>query len=157
MIYHVMAYVVALSDVVANLDLISRERYKHKIAAAGVTDPYDLPPSLFTPIDKHVAFDNTVLPQLCYPDIFNYLVETCSFYTSRNMKAYKSLESFKYFVAGWVYGLQTWSVPGKQCALVMSKVIITFPHNLFLAHSSPRPSPSGGGHHLPDVNTGSRI
>ena len=85
-----MAYVVALSDVIANLDLISRERYKHKIAAAGVTDPYDLPPSLFTPIDKHVAFDNTVLLQLCYPDIFNYLVETCSFYTSQNMKAYKS-------------------------------------------------------------------
>ena len=42
MIYHAVAYNVALSDVVANLDLISQEeRYKHKIAATGVTDPYD--------------------------------------------------------------------------------------------------------------------
>ena len=100
MIYHVMAYVVALSDVVANLDLISRERYKHKIAAAGVTDPYDLPPSLFTPIDKHVAFDKTVLPQLCYPDIFNYLClgsGRCYFNSNNILKLITSY-MFMYFI-----------------------------------------------------------
>ena len=38
------------------------------------------------------------------------------------MKAFKSLEAYKYFVAGWVHGLQTWSIPEKQRVLVMAKV-----------------------------------
>ena len=42
------------------------------------------------------------------------------------MKAFKSLEAYKYFVAGWVHGLQTWSIPEKQRVLVMAKVCQIF-------------------------------
>ncbi len=117
-----MACVDSVSKVVAHLEPVSRVRYLQKLEIAGVTDPYDLPSHLFTPIEKQLKFDRKMLPELCYPDIFHYLVDTTSSYTMDSMKAFKSLESYKYFVAGWVHGMQTWSIPGKQRVLVMSKV-----------------------------------
>ncbi|XP_060771536.1 uncharacterized protein LOC132882266 [Neoarius graeffei] len=38
------------------------------------------------------------------------------------MKAYKSLDAYSYFVAGWVTGLQQWIVPGNGVHLVRAKV-----------------------------------
>ena len=96
--------------------------YIQKLALAGVSDPYDIPSNLFIAIDRHARFDDNTLPQLSYIDIANYLVFSTSYYTSANMKAFKSLEAYKYFVAGWVHGLQTWSIPEKQRVLVMAKV-----------------------------------
>ena len=100
-----MAYVDSVSKVVAHLEPVSRVRYLQKLEIAGVTDPYDLPSHLFTPIEKQLKFDGKMLPELCYPDIFHYgttwtLVDTTSSYTMESMKAFKSLESYKYFVAG---------------------------------------------------------
>ena len=117
-----MAATVVLSSVVAHLDPDSRVRYIQKLALAGVSDPYDIPSNLFIAIDRHARFDDKTLPQLSYIDIANYLVFSTSYYTSANMKAFKSLEAYKYFVAGWVHGLQTWSIPEKQRVLVMAKV-----------------------------------
>lgn len=37
-----------------------------------------------------------------YPDLVNYLLYTTSFVTKEEVKNYKSLDSYKYFVAGWV-------------------------------------------------------
>ena len=37
-----------------------------------------------------------------YPDLVNYLLYTTSFVTKEEVKNYKSLESYRYFVAGWV-------------------------------------------------------
>ena len=102
-----MAATEVLSSVVAHLDPDSRVRYIQKLALAGVSDPYDIPSNLFIAIDRHAR---------------NYLVFSTSYYTSANMKAFKSLEAYKYFVAGWVHGLQTWSIPEKQRVLVMAKV-----------------------------------
>ena len=117
-----MAATEVLSSVVAHLDPDSRVRYIQKLALAGVSDPYDIPSNLFIAIDRHARFDDKTLPQLSYIDIANYLVFSTSYYTSANMKAFKSLEAYKYFVAGWVHGLQTWSIPEKQRVLVMAKV-----------------------------------
>ena len=39
-------------------------------------------------------------PDVEYPNIYNYLIE--SPYTGENLKAYKSLDAFNYFVSGWV-------------------------------------------------------
>ena len=36
------------------------------------------------------------------PDIFNYFVTSVSNYTKQQLKAYKSLEGYKYFVDGWI-------------------------------------------------------
>ena len=121
-----MAATGVLSSAVAHLDPASRVRYVQKIALAGVSDPYDIPSNLFVAIEKHARFDDKALPHLTYMDIANYLVFSCSYYTSANMKAFKSLEAYKYFVAGWVHGLQTWSIPEKQRVLVMAKVCQLF-------------------------------
>ena len=42
------------------------------------------------------------LPLVEYPDIFNYLVTAPSPVTKDAMKAYKSLDGFKFLAAGWV-------------------------------------------------------
>ena len=114
-----------------HLDSESKQRYALKLSIAGVTDPYSLPASLFASLDKHVDANN--LPACQYYDIYNYLVGKSSYYTGEAMKAYKSLEGYKYFVAGWVHALQTWHIPGKQRVLVMAKVCVynlcTYIHN----------------------------
>ena len=40
--------------------------------------------------------------QLAYGDIYNHLVISTSYYTGQQMKAYKSLEAYNYFISGWV-------------------------------------------------------
>ena len=42
------------------------------------------------------------LPPVRTTDIFNYLVLTTSFCTGERFKAYKSFDSFKYFLSGFV-------------------------------------------------------
>ena len=56
-----------------------------------MNDPYTFPPNMI-PADS--------FPDLQYPDIFNYLVNTPSVYTKDDLKAYKSLDAYKYLLAG---------------------------------------------------------
>ncbi|XP_034068671.1 uncharacterized protein LOC117543736 isoform X5 [Gymnodraco acuticeps] len=54
-------------------------------------------------------------------DITSYLVLHTSYYTASQMKAYKSLEAFNYFVCGWVNDLGTKEALNK-CRLVFARV-----------------------------------
>ncbi|XP_035998275.1 uncharacterized protein LOC118564393 isoform X2 [Fundulus heteroclitus] len=45
------------------------------------------------------------LPTVEAVDITNYLVLQTSFYTKQQMKAYKSMEAYNFFVCGWVHNL----------------------------------------------------
>ena len=43
-----------------------------------------------------------LLPSVQYPDIVNYLVLQTSWATKSQMKAYKSMDAYNFFVSGWV-------------------------------------------------------
>jgi len=75
-----------------------KRRYLDKIEVLGPRDPYLLMK------DSSIIWttDSDILPPITYPDIFNYLVLTKSFYTLEQFKAYKSLDAYNFFVSGWV-------------------------------------------------------
>ena len=60
-------------------------------------------PDPFNIEDKNWSSDVTKLPDIDYPDIWNYLVETPSEFTKDKVKAYKSLEAYNFFVSGHVH------------------------------------------------------
>jgi len=76
-----------------------KRRYLDKIEVLGPRDPY------FLMKDSSIVWttDSEILPPITYPDIFNYLVLTKSFYTLEQFKAYKSLDAYNFFVSGWVF------------------------------------------------------
>ena len=50
------------------------------------------------------------MPEVKYPDIYNYLFNTPSPYTDEDLKAYKNLDGYKYLLAGWVSDLSVYNV-----------------------------------------------
>ena len=71
--------------------------YVEKISLCDGIDPYTMNKNSF-------STDFRELPNLEFPDISNYLVVQTSFYTRQQMKAFKSLEAYNFFVCGWVHG-----------------------------------------------------
>lgn len=100
-------------DYVDTLDQISRERYVNKIKLIGARDPYTIG-------TKEWRDDPDIFPDVTYPDIVNYLVFQQSVYSLEDLKAYKSLESYNYFINGWVKEVKCLEVNG-HC-LVTSRV-----------------------------------
>lgn len=103
------------------LDETSQGRYSEKLSMLGGID------------DLYITLDNAAVreqglewqdwPNLLYPDIYNYLMEAPSVYTKKEIKAYKSLEGYKYFVDGWVSDIIVLSVlPSPNLCLVSCKV-----------------------------------
>ncbi|XP_017350013.1 CCR4-NOT transcription complex subunit 4 isoform X6 [Ictalurus punctatus] len=82
------------------LHTITRERYKQKITKYVGCDPYAMKRSDFSTELK-------CLPAIEAVDISNYLVLQTSFYSRKQMKAYKSMEDYNFFVSGWVNDLGT--------------------------------------------------
>ena len=111
----------SLSNYVKHLDTTPKSRYVEKCRMIGVSDPYTLPPSMFKDVYKCPAQE---LPDLAYHDLYNYLVNKRSYFTGKGLKSYKSLEAYRYFVAGWVSNVQKWKVPHKNLDLIMSRVSV---------------------------------
>ena len=84
----------ARSQYFAEIPANAKARYVEKIALCDGVDPYASSTKYEDDISKW--------PAVSYPDIVNYLVLSTSFATGKQMKAYKSLESYNYFVSGWV-------------------------------------------------------
>ena len=80
------------------LDKTSKARYMYEERLAllgGMQDPY-------VTISVNTSVDWLNWPNVEYPDIYNYFIATPSGYTEQQLKAYKSLDGYKYFVDGWV-------------------------------------------------------
>ena len=74
----------------------AQHRYNEKLDILHVADPYTF---------SHEQWSsdiNSLWPEVEYPDIYNYLINTPSPYTKDELKAYKSLEGYKYSTDGWV-------------------------------------------------------
>ena len=74
----------------------SRTRYLQKLETVKLKEcPYRLPADVWK--------DNPALwPELEYPEVYDYLINTPGIYTKETMKTRKSLEAHNQFVSGWV-------------------------------------------------------
>lgn len=92
----------------------ARTRYCEKISNTLGYDPYNLNKS-------ELSYDLEDLPGVEAIDITNYLVLQTSYYTASQMKAFKSLEAYNYFVSGWVNHLGSKEALN-GCRLVFAQV-----------------------------------
>ena len=109
----------ARSSYYDGMELEAKKRYDAKIIVFGsLGDPYCVQKKSLTSVE----WQNW--PSVEYPDVYNYLITTPSLYTKDKLKAYKSLEAYKYFVSGWVSNVTVHVVPSGARAdyLVMARV-----------------------------------
>ena len=100
-----------LSSYGKNLESHVRERYLKKISVVGV-DPAAIPSE---------QFSSECLPPIEVSDLLSYLVlETLSYYTNKQFKAFKSLEAYNQMVSGFVASVQGKEIAGK--IVVVAKV-----------------------------------
>ena len=103
---------------ISHLDCHEKKRYFQKISSLGC-DPYSIPDTFFQPLSAA-----TELPILAFNDIYIYLIHNPSPYTGESLKAYKSTEAYRYFVAGWVLDSKIWHLHKKKMFLVKGKVSV---------------------------------
>ena len=56
----------------------------------------------------------SLLPDITYPDIYHFLIEYQSQFSKESLKAYKSLESYNFFVSGHVQNVYCHEVEKKS-------------------------------------------
>ena len=102
---------IELSNCAKGLAVDIQERYKIKIAQCEGTDPYTVKKAICrNKIDNY--------PAVLFLDICNYLVLQTSFYTTKQMKAYKSMEAYNNFISGWVKEIGTKRLQNNSALLI---------------------------------------
>ena len=79
----------------AGLNLEVKNSYEEQLKNISNIDSSNLNASFYSDSSEN-------WPNIKFPDIVNYLLFTSSRYTNDQLKAYKSLTSYQYFIAGWV-------------------------------------------------------
>lgn len=103
---------------VAHLVGAHRQRYIQKLDIASLEiDPYLLPPDGFVDLIK-----TPTLPEFTAHDLYHYVINGISPYTGADLKAYKSLDAYQFFVAGWVTETRCYSYMEGTRYLIKAKV-----------------------------------
>lgn len=94
------------------LEKEAKARYCEKLDRIGkeADDPYTL--------ELQGIPESALMPDIQYPDVYNYLINTTSSYTSDELKAYRG---YKYLIAGWVSDLSLNPV-GSDKVVLLAKV-----------------------------------
>ena len=88
------------------LDSKAKARYETRLDTIGLN--FD------TPYTLTALASSDSMPEVEYPDVYNYLVNTPSPYTNEDLKAYKNLEGYKYLLAGWVGDLSVYNLSSEN-------------------------------------------
>ena len=96
---------VPFSKYYSELEGEAKSRYEQKVRMIGLVDPYHFlensgPSS--SPSSSPLSVEWYEWPDIMYADIYNFLINTTSYCTHEQLKAYKSLEGYNFFVNGWV-------------------------------------------------------
>ena len=99
------------SDFFKQLDVRGKHRYHEKLQILGLcSDPY-------ATTSKNWESDPNLWPNVEYPDIFNYLIDSLSPHTKESLKAYKSTKAWAYFTAGYVTNVGLMKINAESCLL----------------------------------------
>ena len=100
------------------LDPEAKKLYKERVAF----DSEELP-SLYAVPDKKWVDDITKWLSIVYGDIYTYLIDSRGRYKKESLKAFKSLETYNYFVIGHVRTVYLYE-PSEQSkyAILMAEV-----------------------------------
>ena len=86
-----------LSEYFSSLDFIARKHYLNKLKISGheLDDPFGID-------EDQWSEDLTKWLELEFGDVYMYLIEIEGKYTKEKLKAYKSLDAYKYYHDGYV-------------------------------------------------------
>ena len=96
-----------------------REQYIKKLTLQNeklLPDPFNIE-------EKNWSNEVTLLPDIAYPDIWNYLVETPSEFTKDKLRCYKSLEAYNFFVSGHVQDVSIHAIKNTSFFYVKTSVL----------------------------------
>ena len=99
-------------------DQDAKKRYLHKLSFIGGLDPYETE-------RKEWKDDVDLWPSITHINLGMYLLVTPSVYTGEDLLNYKSLDSYKNFLSGWVREVLVRSVAdeeGGEKRVVIAKV-----------------------------------
>ena len=99
------------------VDLEGKARYLEKLGTLGVQDPYTIVVKCWKRSEAALAAH----PSLTMDDIYNYLVNARSYITAAQFRAFKSLQSYKHVVEGYVGSFGIYPV-NKDVVIMMAKV-----------------------------------
>ena len=80
-------------------------------------------PDPFTIKDNNWSDDISMLPDMTYIDLFQYLVNTPSPFTMENLKAYKSLEAYNFYLSGHVQDVFIHQIQESSYFYIKSEVL----------------------------------
>ena len=89
----------------------SKKRYFVETSRIENEDPYTLK-------KENLNFETECFPRISYPDIVSYLLFVPSPVTAEQLKCYKSMRAYNYFLCGWVKETATKLFKNKSCLLL---------------------------------------